>query len=567
MFSILEKIAKTLDDQSQFSETTTTGENPENTPVEDQGVEGEQLPPEEGMPEDEIAAEPMPQEQPTPEQIGAAAAQAFIGEDVMGAAMAGDPNAKDLIARTGGEVAGATAREAANAMQMQGPMEDVAAIPEEMPQEEIPYDEEAAAIPQVPAEEQIANQIVPASGGIVSAATGNQKVASQRNFESFVGELLSEKVAFNLDDLKAKANEAGSSVKASIGDLVQKAKSSKLNTSLDSGIQSAVDTFRNTASSGGGMLEKLKSFAGKVDKSLTSGIDKGVAHFMGTDKPMPAFDAEGLRTKIRSGYQNELKAMPADMKAALSTATGAKSYGDILSGAMSRPVKDTRAMVSEISQRKSFLNSLTPESRNALMRGTEGVNSTASALSAAISKPVSSIKSLIESVKKKDYNAVAKSGDIKGKLDSTFSGYKNNAAASVLSDLKNGTISPVRRTLGGDLANTYDKVKTNVGGYYDRNLREPAEAVGTVLGGIAAAPVLAAEKTKQLYRDASRSASAGIESAKNYLSGGFNSLSATVKSDVESAKRNVKDATNEGLSTLGEGVRYVTGETPSYLNR
>lgn len=120
---LIAEITKTAngdDDQNgsnQFNETVPANEEDEEGAEGKEGNQGAQQPP---LPPngEEAAAVPMPQEEQgpePPEAVGARAAQAFIGAEVMEAAMQGDPAAMDLIARTAGQVAGAVAEANARA--------------------------------------------------------------------------------------------------------------------------------------------------------------------------------------------------------------------------------------------------------------------------------------------------------------------------------------------------------------------------------------------------------------------------------------------------------------------
>ena len=163
---------------TDFDETVPVNENGE-------GEKGEKKPPEEKPKEEPPAAVPI--EQPpvpapadagamTPEQAGANAARAFIGEDTMAAASTGDPNAQDVVARVAGQVAAGVAEAAARKMgngagaPPPGGMPPEGMPPEGMPPEgapPVPPAEGAPAglnaIPAAPQspEEAVANDIVP----------------------------------------------------------------------------------------------------------------------------------------------------------------------------------------------------------------------------------------------------------------------------------------------------------------------------------------------------------------------------------------------------------------------
>ena len=80
----------------------------------------QQPPPEEVPVEGEMPMEAAPDTSGSPEEIGARAAQSFIGVEIMQAAMSGDPAAQDLMARAAGQVAGAVAEAVARSAGMGG---------------------------------------------------------------------------------------------------------------------------------------------------------------------------------------------------------------------------------------------------------------------------------------------------------------------------------------------------------------------------------------------------------------------------------------------------------------
>ena len=86
----------------------------------------------------------------TPEELGARAAQAFIGADVMAAAASGDPGAADVIARTAGAIAAAVTEKAS--MARGGAVPPEAIPPEGIPPEGTVEGAPAgiAAVPAVP---------------------------------------------------------------------------------------------------------------------------------------------------------------------------------------------------------------------------------------------------------------------------------------------------------------------------------------------------------------------------------------------------------------------------------
>lgn len=132
-----------------------------------------------------------------PEDIGAKAAQSFLGPDVMQAAMAGDPNAANIVARTAGHVAGAVAEAAANAgagapdpamdpaMDPAAQGMEVPGDPAAMPAEGAPVDPNAPPVdPNAPPvapeaaagtpEQQVADSIVPQGEAAPAAPVGVQ---------------------------------------------------------------------------------------------------------------------------------------------------------------------------------------------------------------------------------------------------------------------------------------------------------------------------------------------------------------------------------------------------------
>jgi len=109
------------------------------------------------LPPDQAAQ--LNQPQAMPEEIGARAAQAFIGPDVLNAAMQGDQHAMQLVAMATGNVASATADAFAKS-QMQAVPQGQVPAPQPDAAQETPQG--ARMVGSTP-EEQIANMIVPAS--------------------------------------------------------------------------------------------------------------------------------------------------------------------------------------------------------------------------------------------------------------------------------------------------------------------------------------------------------------------------------------------------------------------
>ena len=149
------------------------------------GQKQQQPPPEaaqEAAPQDESAAVPMEEPAPAegPEAIGARAAQNFIGAEVMSAAMQGDPNAADIIARTAGQVAAATTESAMKAVPAAGET-PTAGVPALGAEEGGAVVQGAEAVPAAAAspEEDLANEIVPPVEGGAAQGQMDQGKAPQ----------------------------------------------------------------------------------------------------------------------------------------------------------------------------------------------------------------------------------------------------------------------------------------------------------------------------------------------------------------------------------------------------
>jgi len=173
---LLSGITKTgaTDDNTEFSEKPPVNEEEEDiqsTKPTESKPKKQEKPPEEL--EEQIPQETEPQVSEDPGEIGARAAQAFIGPEIMEAALSGDPNAQEIIARTAGHVAGSVAEAALKTMGSAEMVEE--GVPsEEMLSEDanaaVPIEEngqgapaQATAVPAAPAttEEQFADTIVP----------------------------------------------------------------------------------------------------------------------------------------------------------------------------------------------------------------------------------------------------------------------------------------------------------------------------------------------------------------------------------------------------------------------
>ena len=169
----LEKKAAQSNSVTKFDESVPILSQPTQEKVSGSGISGtaqqsnqsvpsmvDQAPPASTVPPgQQIAAEPMPQEQPgiDPAQEGAIAAQNFLAP-IMEAAMNGDPSAQSIIAQAAGSIAKGIA-EAANSammsMQASMPAQDPNAVAQG-PAGAVsaaPVDAMAAANPQVPGQE------------------------------------------------------------------------------------------------------------------------------------------------------------------------------------------------------------------------------------------------------------------------------------------------------------------------------------------------------------------------------------------------------------------------------
>lgn len=108
--SILEKLAY-MSDQTQFDEGANQGMGQGQGMEQDPGMEqGQGMEQDPGMDQGQgMEQDPgMDQGQygePSPEEMAIMAAQSFIGEGVLEAAMQGDPNAQDIMAKAAGSVA------------------------------------------------------------------------------------------------------------------------------------------------------------------------------------------------------------------------------------------------------------------------------------------------------------------------------------------------------------------------------------------------------------------------------------------------------------------------------
>jgi len=114
--AFLSKLADDVNNPSSFDETVPPIEQSQQSEGGEEGLQ-ESQPGAQGAPGEDYAA--VPDENyagdqnvdlgGTPEEVGARAAQAFIGPEVMQMAMQGDPAATELISRTAGQIAGGIA--------------------------------------------------------------------------------------------------------------------------------------------------------------------------------------------------------------------------------------------------------------------------------------------------------------------------------------------------------------------------------------------------------------------------------------------------------------------------
>jgi len=121
-----------------------------------------------------------------PEMAGARAAHGFLGPDVMQAAMAGDPAAADLVARTAGQIAGAVSESILRSTP-DASMMGTAGVPAQggMPGQGAvgPGAQAVPAVPGAPAtpEQDLANEIVPPPQAVAPAPAPTQGSPAQGN--------------------------------------------------------------------------------------------------------------------------------------------------------------------------------------------------------------------------------------------------------------------------------------------------------------------------------------------------------------------------------------------------
>jgi len=164
----LAKIA--ADDNSEFDETVPGAEenDDKNNEKDKEGKKPQEnpppVPPVEAAP---VAPAVAPVEGGSPEEAGARAAQAFIGPEIMGAAISGDPGAQEVVSRTAGQIAGAVAESAARSIATGAAGAPTTAVPavEGPPVEGAASGVEAVpAVPEAPVvspEQQVADQVIP----------------------------------------------------------------------------------------------------------------------------------------------------------------------------------------------------------------------------------------------------------------------------------------------------------------------------------------------------------------------------------------------------------------------
>jgi len=127
--SFLMKLADNVNDPSKFDESVPPVEQNQQS-EQDEDSPAQQQPGQQETEEDQYAA--MPDENygaqgemdmgGSPEEVGARAAQAFIGPEVMQMAIQGDPAATELISRTAGQIAGGIATAFMKSQTEQPPM-------------------------------------------------------------------------------------------------------------------------------------------------------------------------------------------------------------------------------------------------------------------------------------------------------------------------------------------------------------------------------------------------------------------------------------------------------------
>lgn len=147
---LLLKVAE--DESAGFNEAPPVNDDEEDKngekPKKKEAAPSEKVPP---VPPEAIppGAVPAPAGAGTPEEMGARAAQAFIGAETMQAALTGDPGAQEIIARTAGHIAGSVTEAATRTMSAGGEAPLEGAMP---PEGEIPPEgvAGAAAVPAAP---------------------------------------------------------------------------------------------------------------------------------------------------------------------------------------------------------------------------------------------------------------------------------------------------------------------------------------------------------------------------------------------------------------------------------
>ena len=121
---VRQMLKKTAQDDTMFDENVPVVENAQGAQMGGQkpGLKMPQQAPFYMPQQEQYAAEPQDGYAPeadygeSPEQIGARAAQAFLGPDIWNAALQGDQNAQNIIGRTAGNVASSVAEMSANMM-------------------------------------------------------------------------------------------------------------------------------------------------------------------------------------------------------------------------------------------------------------------------------------------------------------------------------------------------------------------------------------------------------------------------------------------------------------------
>jgi hypothetical protein len=197
MLTKLATLIKLAEDEGgDFDETIPAdgeGEDKGEKPVEDK--QGGQ-PPQPGQPQEQVEDPGMPPPMPeeTPEDYGARAAKAFLGQEIFMAAAQGDQAAVDIISRTAGHIAASVTDAASKAMYADGgQMSDPGMGEQGMPGDQMGgMPVEQTMQPQGPStpEEEVADQIVasPAGNGAMQGTPAPQAPADAAPQGGFGGQ-------------------------------------------------------------------------------------------------------------------------------------------------------------------------------------------------------------------------------------------------------------------------------------------------------------------------------------------------------------------------------------------